>query len=194
MLLHESEPLNCTTVPLNATSRFGHQRNFSEIFQFGGALEETYRGPTVVRGIKANHWTHLFVSPHPDFPNLEFNFTQDFYFSDTEWTVDGFPRRAVPLRSIVEGTFNGSTFSNHYEFGSFRVGNPPNFEQGALFGDCTVQMHLAGFNNDDPAHRHGHGSNGVGLAVLLLFVGLAAGAVIGGVAVVMYKRRQVQTA
>ena len=125
-----------------------------------------------------------------EFPNVQVNFTQDFYFSAREWTVDGFPRPQVPLRSIVKGTFNNTEFNNHYEFGSFRVGSPPRHARAALFGDCDVQRMI---NGDDEGNRPGSSVN-AGAVVGLLIVGLLVGIIIGVVVMIFVKRRQVTTA
>lgn len=182
-------PLNCTTTDLNATSRFEQQRNFSSIFFFGDGLEEEYLGVKTVRGIRCNHWVHRFVNPTiPEFGGqVDGNFTQDFFFAESDWVVDGKKRPTVPVMSVVAGTFNGTEFNHTYSFSEFRVGLPPVWQRVALYGNCEIQTRIA-HANDTQFFTFIRDDTGIAIGMLIL--GIIFGVCFASIACICIARRR----
>jgi hypothetical protein len=182
-------PINCTSTPLNATSRFEQQRNFSSIFFFGDGLEEEYLGVKTVRGIRCNHWVHRFVDPNiPEFGGkVNANFTQDFYFAENDWNVDGLKRTTVPVMSIVAGTFNNTEFNHTYSFSEFRIGLPPVWQRVSLYGDCEIQQRIA-HANDTQFFTFIRDDTGIAIGMLIL--GIIFGVCFTSIACICIARRR----
>jgi hypothetical protein len=187
--------LNCTVSNFTGAAFDGGDQsdtltNFTSMFFFGGDFDETYLGEKLVRGIVADHWVHRFIDTAPfQRPGMavKANYTQDFYFSQSDWSVDGRKRAAVPLMSVVAGTYNDTEFSNTYVFSDFRVGVPPLWQQVTLFGGCDIQQRIV---NANQTRYFIVVDNETGIAIGMLILGIIFGVCFTSIACVCIARRR----
>jgi hypothetical protein len=189
----QPDALNCTTANFTTAGVDdveGAFANFTSMFFFGGDFDETYQGEKTVRGITCDHWTHRFIDTFPlqkKGDKTKANYTQDFYFSQSDWQVDGQKRPAVPIMSIVAGSFNDTDFSNTYVFSDFRVGLPPVWQRVGLFGDCKIQERIV---NANATQYFIVVSNETGIAIGMLILGIIFGVCFTSIACVCIARRR----
>lgn len=132
---------SCKQFPMNNTEfpgdGHGHLLPPSRIFLFGEKYNEIYVGQSSIRNIKVDTWkNHLDVH----FNNFHIVANTTTSFSALDWKYPSYENYRAPVRSTVEGTFNGHPVHLVYDLFAFNPSeiNPRVFRPVGLI--CSGEL------------------------------------------------------